>query len=388
MTEQKQEYKENTIINDWSELCISENLLRGIYSYGFEKPSPIQQKAILPILCGRDVVAQAQSGTGKTAAFTVGALSKVNTELKETQAIILAPTHELTNQITTVCNGIGSGLGDLCVKSFMGGSPVAADQQACEANVPHVVVGCPGRVFDLIRRGIIRTSHVKIMVLDETDEMLSKGFKDQVRNIFQYLPEEVQAAIFSATYSPEVRAIIPKFMRDPVNIEVRAEQLTLEGIKQYYVSLDNDAHKFDCLKHLVGMVNINCCIIYCNSVMRVEELTRAMRTDGFAVGCIHRNMDKAQRTIVIDDFRKGQIRFLISTNITARGLDVQQVSLVINFDLDREAHTYLHRIGRSGRWGRKGTAINFILQRDYYNLRNIENYYRTQIAPLPESWCG
>ena len=382
------EQNEFPVINDWSDLQISEELLRGIFSYGFEKPSPIQQKAIQPIIQGRDVVAQAQSGTGKTAAFTIGALSKVNPELKEAQVIILAPTHELTNQIATVCAGIGSMVPGLCVKSFMGGSPVSADQQSCDECMPHVVVGCPGRVFDLIRRRIIRTDNVKILVIDETDEMLSKGFKDQIRDIIQHIAGVFQIAIFSATYSPEVRDIIPHFMQNPVNIEVRAEQLTLEGIKQYYISLENDGQKFVCLKQLVGSVNINSCIIYCNTVMRVEELTRAMRADGFAVGCIHRNMDKAQRTEAINEFRKGVTRFLISTNITARGIDVQQVSLVINFDLDREAHTYLHRIGRSGRWGRKGTAINFIVQRDYYNLRNIENYYRTQIAPLPEGWCG
>lgn len=382
------EQNDFTVISDWSDLKISDDLLRGIFSYGFEKPSPIQQKAIVPIIEGRDVVAQAQSGTGKTAAFTIGALSKVNPELKETQAIILAPTHELTNQIATVCAGIGSSMPGLCVKSFMGGSPVSADQQSCEECMPHVVVGCPGRVFDLIRRRIIRTDNIKILVIDETDEMLSKGFKDQIRDIIQNIVGNFQIAIFSATYSPDVREIIPKFMNNPVNIEVRAEQLTLEGIKQYYISIDNDSHKFHCLKQLFGIANINSCIIYCNTVMRVEELTRAMHADGFAVGCIHRNMDKAQRTDAINEFRKGVTRFLISTNITARGIDVQQVSLVINFDLDREAHTYLHRIGRSGRWGRKGTAINFITQRDYYNLRNIENYYRTQISPLPEGWCG
>ena len=382
------EQNDFTVINDWSDLKISEDLLRGIFSYGFEKPSPIQQKAISPIIEGRDVVAQAQSGTGKTAAFTIGALSKINLELKDTQAIILAPTHELTSQIATVCAGIGSSMPGLCVKSFMGGSPVSADQQSCEECMPHVVVGCPGRVFDLIRRRIIRTEHMKILVIDETDEMLSKGFKDQIRDIIQHIAGTFQIAIFSATYSPEVREIIPKFMNDAVNIEVRAEQLTLEGIKQYYISIDNDNHKFHCLKQLFGIANINSCIIYCNTVMRVEELTRAMRADGFAVGCIHRNMDKGQRTDAINEFRKGATRFLISTNITARGIDVQQVSLVINFDLDREVHTYLHRIGRSGRWGRKGTAINFIVQRDYYNLRNIENYYRTQISPLPDGWCG
>lgn len=382
------EQNDFTVINDWSDLKISEDLLRGIFSYGFEKPSPIQQKAISPIIEGRDVVAQAQSGTGKTAAFTIGALSKINLDIKDTQAIILAPTHELTSQIATVCAGIGSSMPGLCVKSFMGGSPVSADQQSCEECMPHVVVGCPGRVFDLIRRRIIRTEHMKILVIDETDEMLSKGFKDQIRDIIQHIAGTFQIAIFSATYSPEVSEIIPKFMNDPVNIEVRAEQLTLEGIKQYYISIDNDNHKFHCLKQLFGIANINSCIIYCNTVMRVEELTRAMRADGFAVGCIHRNMDKGQRTDAINEFRKGATRFLISTNITARGIDVQQVSLVINFDLDREVHTYLHRIGRSGRWGRKGTAINFIVQRDYYNLRNIENYYRTQISPLPDGWCG
>jgi superfamily II DNA/RNA helicase len=381
-------YNKDTTINIWENLILNDDLLRGIYAYGFEKPSPIQQRAIYPILCGRDVVAQAQSGTGKTGAFAVGALSLVDPTLNEVQAIILAPTHELSNQISTVCKGIGSMMPNLCVKSFMGGSPVSVDQRSIDECVPHVVVGCPGRLFDLIRRRIIRTEHLKIIVIDETDEMLSNGFKDQIQNIFQYLPNEIQVAIFSATFSQEVRELLPRFMRDPVNIEVKAEQLTLEGIKQYFISIDNDSHKFNCLKQLVGIMNINSCIIYCNTVVRVEELTQAMKADGFAVGCIHRNMDKAQRNEIIEAFRKGETRFLISTNITARGLDVQQVSLVINFDLDREVHTYLHRIGRSGRWGRKGNAINFVTHRDFYNLRNIETYYQTQIVPLPDGWCG
>lgn len=379
-----EEYDKNKIIIGWEDCVKNNNLLRGIYAYGFENPSPIQSKAIYPMTCKRDIIAQAQSGTGKTGAFTIGSLSLIDPAVNKTQAILLAPTHELASQTTIVCASISSHM-DICVKKFVGGTPVTEDRRTIDEQNPHVVVGCPGRIFDLIRRGFLDVRNVKIFVVDEADEMLSKGFKDQIQSIFQWLPNDVQVGIFSATLTREVMELTPKFMRDPVEITMTADKLTLEGIRQYYIACDYDDDKFDALKKLFRLISVNQCIIYCNSVNRVSQLCEAMHLEGFAVDCIHRNMSKVEREEAFRSFRSGQTRFLVSSNITARGIDVQQVSVVINFDITPDPHTYLHRIGRSGRWGRKGTAINFITQRDTRIMRDIENYYRIRIDPLPEN---
>jgi translation initiation factor 4A len=379
-----EEYDKNKIITGWEDCVKNEKLLRGIYAYGFEIPSPIQAKAIYPITCKRDIIAQAQSGTGKTGAFTIGSLSLIDTTLNKTQAILLAPTHELASQTTVVCASISSHM-DLCVKKFVGGTPVTDDRRSIDEQNPHVVIGCPGRIFDLIRRGFLDVRNVKMFVVDEADEMLSKGFQEQIQSIFQWLPNDVQVGIFSATLTREVMELTPKFMRDPVEITMTADKLTLEGIRQYYIACDYDDDKFESLKKLFKMISVNQCIIYCNSVNRVSQLCQAMHSEGFAVDCIHRNMSKVEREEAFRSFRSGQTRFLVSSNITARGIDVQQVSVVINFDITPDPHTYLHRIGRSGRWGRKGTAINFITQRDTRIMRDIENYYSIRIDPLPEN---
>lgn len=378
-----EEYDKTKIITGWEDCVKNHNLLRGIYAYGFENPSPIQAKAIYPMTCKRDIIAQAQSGTGKTGAFTIGSLSLIDPDVNKTQAILLAPTHELASQTTVVCASISSHM-NVCVKKFVGGTPVMDDRKSIEEQNPHVVIGCPGRIFDLIRRGYLDVRSVKIFVVDEADEMLSKGFQEQIQSIFQWLPNDVQVGIFSATLTREVMELTPKFMRDPVEITMTADKLTLEGIRQYYIACDYDDDKFDSLKKLFRLISVNQCIIYCNSVNRVSQLCQAMHAEGFAVDCIHRNMSKVEREEAFRSFRSGQTRFLVSSNITARGIDVQQVSVVINFDITPDPHTYLHRIGRSGRWGRKGTAINFITQRDTRIMRDIENYYRIRIDPLPE----
>ena len=377
-------YDENKIINYWEDCVTNEDLLRGIYSYGFEKPSAIQCKAIYPITCKRDVIAQAQSGTGKTGAFTIGTLSLVDATINKTQAILLAPTHELAKQTASVITSLSQHIQGLCVGTFIGGASVMDDRRVIDERIPHVVVGCPGRVYDLIRRRYLNAEHVRILVIDEADEMLSKGFQEQIQSIFQMLSMDVQVAIFSATLNREVMDLTPRFMNDPVKITMEADKLSLDGIKQYYVAVRSDDDKFDALKKLFNYINVNQCIIYCNSVMRVSQLCDAMRDEGYSVDCIHRNMSKEDRDHVYQQFRSGSLRFLISSNITARGIDIQQVSVVINFDITSDVHTYLHRIGRSGRWGRKGTAINFISPRDIRVMRDIENYYRIQTLPLPE----
>ena len=369
----------------WDNLEISSELLRGIYSYGFEQPSPIQMKAIKPIMMKKDIIAQAQSGTGKTATFSIGVLHRISVKDNYTQALIMSPTHELTMQISGVISSLGNTITGLRVKTIVGGSSIDEDVADMRKNVPHIIVGTPGRVFDMIRRRHINVKKLKIMVLDEADEMLSTGFKEQIYNIFQYLNSDVQIALFSATIPNEMIPLTEKFMRNPVRISVKLEQLTLEGIKQYYVALEDDNQKYDTLKDIYHKMSFNQCIIYCNSVRRVQDLYEAMKQDNFPVCCIHSNMDKQERNQAFIDFRLGSSRVLISSNVTARGIDIQQVSVVINFDIPRSVHTYLHRIGRSGRWGRKGTGINFVTRRDMYNLRSIEDFYHCQINELTES---
>jgi translation initiation factor 4A len=373
-------------ITSWDELDICSELLRGIYSYGFEKPSPIQCTAIQPIIERKDIIAQAQSGTGKTATFSIGALSRITLTESSTQVLILSPTHELTKQTAKVVKALGSMMVGLRVQTMIGGSSIEGDADFMYGTPPHIVVGCPGRVYDMIKRRHLNASKIKLVIIDEADEMLSQGFKEQIFNIFQNFNNDIQVALFSATLPCNIYEITDRFMRHPVKISIAAELLTLDGIKQYFVALNDDVQKYDTLKDIYAQISLSQCIIYCNSVKRVADLYDAMKEDNFPVCCIHSNMEKCDREIALDEFRIGSARVLISSNLTARGIDVQQVNTVINFDLPRDPHTYLHRIGRSGRWGRKGTAINFITKRDVPNIKDIESYYRIQIDELPATF--
>ena len=364
-------------------LNLSENLLKGVYLYGFTKPSSIQMNGIESINSGKDCLLQSQSGTGKTGCFTVGALSRVNVQENSSQVLIMAPTHELAQQIASVIHGLSNMITGIRIKTVIGGSSIDEDANEIRENPPHIIVGCPGRVFDMIRRRHINANKFKLVILDEADEMLSSGFKDQVYNIFQHLNKDVQIALFSATLPNNIYQITNKFMRNPVKISVKAESLTLEGIKQYYVAVEDDRQKYLTLKDLYQHITLAQCIIYSNSVKRVMDLYEAMKEDGFPVCCIHSNMDKFERERSFKEFRNGTARVLISSNVTSRGIDIQQVSVVINFDLPRDVHSYLHRIGRSGRWGRKGTGITFITRRDIIKMKEIESYYNTQIEELP-----
>ena len=370
-------------IQEWDELELNSKILRGIFAYGYEKPSPIQQKAIKPLMAGKDIIAQAQSGTGKTATFTIGALANVNVSENSTQVLVLSPTRELTIQTAQVFSSIGGMMDGLKVHALFGGSKIEEGSSFSSKNTPHVICGCPGRVYDMMRRDRIRSKDIKLIILDEADEMLSSGFKEQVYNIFQYLSSTIQVALFSATLPESITPIIQKIMRNPVKIVVKKEMLTLEGIKQYYIAVDDDRQKYATLKDLFSYLSVSQCIIYCNSVRRVSDLYEAMKEDEFPVCCIHSNMEKAARDSAFNDFRNGNSRVMISSNVTARGIDIQQVSIVINFDLPKCVHTYLHRIGRSGRWGRKGVGINFITRRDVSKIKEIEGHYSCQIDEMP-----
>mmetsp|Transcript_5328 Transcript_5328/g.11650 ORF Transcript_5328/g.11650 Transcript_5328/m.11650 type:complete len:415 (-) Transcript_5328:121-1365(-) len=368
-------------IDSFDGMEIPEELLRGIYAYGFEKPSAIQQRAIKPTMLGRDLIAQAQSGTGKTATFAIGTLAKLDPKLRECQSLILAPTRELAQQIQKVVIALGDYM-DLQVHACVGGTAVRDDIRTLQAGV-HVVVGTPGRVYDMINRRALRLDSIRQFFLDEADEMLSRGFKDQIYDIFKFLPESVQVCLFSATMPLDVLEVTQRFMRDPVRILVKKDELTLEGIKQFYIAVEREEWKLDTLCDLYETLTITQAIIYCNTRRKVDWLQEHMQERDFTVSCMHGDMDQRERDIIMREFRSGSSRVLITTDLLARGIDVQQVSLVINFDLPTNRENYIHRIGRSGRFGRKGVAINFLTEGDVRYLRDIEQFYQTEITEMP-----
>lgn len=380
----------NATFENWDDdnLDIDTNILRGIFSHGFDQPSPIQKKSIIPLINGYDIIGQAQSGTGKTGAFTVGALQAIDKNINAPQVIILTPTRELTLQNKNVLDSIGT-FCDYKTHLMVGGTSVDEERNILtnSATVPHIIVGCPGRLHDMLRREWLNPDNIKLIILDEADEMLSSCFKDQIYHILQYMPSSIQIALFSATMPDDVKELSSKFMNDPVTIFVKSDMLTLEGIKQYFVSLPDDHQKYEVLKDIFHNVVFSQTIIYCNSVKRVQDLTEAMKMDNFPVICIHSNMTQEERYEAINGFKTGKQRVLISSDITARGIDVQQVSVVINFDVPKNKEKYLHRIGRSGRWGRKGVAINFVTRRDATYLKDIEEWYQTQIEELPTNYA-
>ena len=376
----------NHVISQWDDelLNLKSNLLRGIFAFGFEKPSSIQQKALYPMTSrpARDIIAQAQSGTGKTGAFVTSTLQIINENENTTQALILAPTHELANQTKQVIDDIGRFL-KIKTQLLVGGTSVEKDKQQLLDNPPHVIIGTPGRVHDMFRRKYINPSLLKVLVVDEADEMLSSGFKEQMYKIFQYMPNDIQVGLFSATMPNDLQELTEKFLRHPVKILVKAEQLTLQGIAQYFINLDDDIQKYETVKDLFASLTMSQAIIYCNSTRRVDDLQEAMVADNFPVKKIHGKMPDDERKSVHKDFKAGGCRVLITSDLFARGIDVQQVSIVINFDIPRDEHTYLHRIGRSGRWGRKGVAINFTTKHDAARLKAFEEYYATSITEMP-----
>ncbi|KAI7818551.1 P-loop containing nucleoside triphosphate hydrolase protein [Gamsiella multidivaricata] len=369
------------VVDNFDNMNLNPDLLRGIYAYGFERPSTIQQRAILPVLKGRDVIAQAQSGTGKTATFSISVLQQLDMTNPQCQALILAPTRELAQQSQKVALALGDFMKVQC-HACIGGTNVR-DDMALLTKGCHVVVGTPGRVFDMINRGALKTDSIKMFVLDEADEMLSRGFKDQIYDVFQRLPSSTQVVLLSATMPVDVMDVTSKFMRDPIRILVKKDELTLEGIKQFYINIEKEDWKLDTLSDLYETLTITQAVIFCNTRRKVDWLTDKLSARDFTVSAIHSEMEQAQREVIMKEFRSGSSRVLIATDLLARGIDVQQVSLVINYDLPTNKENYIHRIGRGGRFGRKGVAINFVTMEDTPMMREIEKFYSTQILEMP-----
>ncbi|KAJ1024098.1 hypothetical protein NDA16_002937 [Ustilago loliicola] len=373
--------EEVKVASTFDAMGLKEDLLRGIYAYNFEKPSAIQQRAILPIIRGRDVIAQAQSGTGKTATFSISMLQSIDTTLRETQALVLSPTRELAIQIQSVVLALGDYLNVQC-HACIGGTSVGEDIRKLDYG-QHIVSGTPGRVYDMIRRRHLRTKNIKMLILDESDELLNMGFKDQIYDVYRYLPPSTQVVLLSATLPQDVLEMTSKFMTDPVRILVKRDELTLEGIKQFFVAVEKEEWKFDTLCDLYDTLTITQAVIFCNTRRKVDWLSGKMKENNFQVSSMHGEMQQKERDEVMAEFRQGSSRVLITTDVWARGIDIANISLVINYDLPTNRENYIHRIGRSGRFGRKGVAINFVTVDDVRILRDIEQFYSTQIDEMP-----
>lgn len=371
------------VYESFDEMGLPDDLLRGIYSMGFERPSPIQQRAIIPIISGRDIIAQAQSGTGKTGTFCISALARMDPAIKAPQALVLCPTRELAKQSETVATNLSRYLG-IKVHSATGGPPISEDIRAIQMGA-QFIVGTPGRIYDLIRKNALRLHDMRIIVIDEADQMLEDRFREQLHSIFKHgFPKTCQVALLSATMSPEVTAIADELLQNPQKILLPPSSVTLDGIRQYYVNVEVDENKLEALCDIYKHLVINQMIIFVNKKPIAEWLATELKKRGFTLEYIHGELDMAERNTRMNNFRSGEVRVLISTDLLGRGIDVQQVSLVINFELPYEHQNYIHRIGRSGRFGRKGVALNIISNKEVKLMDDIVTYYQTNIHELPE----
>lgn len=372
----------NEKIGEFSDMDLNHDILEGIYKYGFEKPSEIQQRGISPLIKKKDLVAQAQSGTGKTATFVIGTLQNIKVQIHNVQVLVVAPTRELATQIQTVYSSIGKYTKTRTMLSI-GGTSIKDDTDNYFNNKPQILVGTPGRLLDLLSINKELSQNLEYLIIDEADEMFSRGFKLQIYKIFKFLPKNCRIALFSATLPKEILHIIDLFISSPVRILIKKEELTLEGIKQFYIPIDKEEWKLEALCDIFKSIRIEQSIIYVNSRKKVEWLSSNMTSREFPVTCIHGDMDQSERTETMKKFRSGETRFLITTDLLARGIDIKKVNFVINYDLPQNKESYIHRIGRSGRFGKKGVAINFLSRLDIDILREIEAYYNTNIEMMP-----
>ena len=372
------------LYKEFDEMNLPENLLRGIYAYGFEKPSAIQEKGIVPIAEGRDVLAQAQSGTGKTGTFVIGSLSRVDETIKKPQVLVLVHVRELAQQIEKVAKALGTFM-NLQVLCAVGGNPLRDDIRQLEGGA-QFIVGTPGRVFDLVNRNVLDRSEIRVLIMDEADQMLEDLFYKQVMCILEKgFPEKTRVALFSATMPEQVVEVANKILNDPVRVLIKPAAVRLEGIQQFFVSLDREDHKFECICDLYKNLNISQAVIFCNKRQKAEMLAERMTAQGYPVTCLHGELEKPERTRRMKQFIEGSTRVMVATDIIARGIDVQQISLVINYELPTNRENYVHRIGRAGRFGRKGTTINMLLPEEEGMMKDISEHYDMKVLPLPDS---
>ncbi|KAL2268415.1 hypothetical protein VTJ83DRAFT_3261 [Remersonia thermophila] len=379
-TRQQTEDVTNTKGLEFEDFGLKRDLLMGIFEAGFEKPSPIQEESIPIALSGRDILARAKNGTGKTAAFVIPALEKINPKNSKIQCLILVPTRELAMQTSQVCKTLGKHLG-INVMVTTGGTGLRDDIVRLQDPV-HIVVGTPGRILDLAGKQVADLSECPMFIMDEADKLLSVEFTPVIEQLLKFHPKNRQVMLFSATFPLSVKDFSDKNMVNPYEINLM-DELTLRGITQYYAYVE-EKQKVHCLNTLFSKLQINQSIIFCNSTNRVELLAKKITELGYSCFYSHAKMAQQARNRVFHDFRNGVCRNLVCSDLLTRGIDIQAVNVVINFDFPKNAETYLHRIGRSGRYGHLGLAINLINWDDRFNLYNIERDLGTEILPIPQ----
>eukprot|EP00127_Corallochytrium_limacisporum_P001360 Clim_evm16s53 gene=Clim_evmTU16s53 len=365
--------------NEFEDYYLRRELQMGIFEKGYERPSPIQEESIPITLAGRDILARAKNGTGKTAAYLIPVLEKLDLEQSHIQSLVLVPTRELALQTSQLCKELGRHMG-VKVMVTTGGTALRDDILRLSQDV-HILVATPGRVLDLAEKGIAKLENCKTIVFDEADKLLSADFRPMIDKIIGFLPSSRQILCFSATFPVTVKDFRSRFMNKPYEINLM-DELTLKGVTQYYAYVE-EKQKVHCLNTLFSKLQINQSIIFCNSVQRVELLARKITELGYSCFYIHAKMNQAHRNRVFHDFRRGVCRNLVCSDLFTRGIDIQAVNVVINFDFPKNAETYLHRIGRSGRYGHLGLAINLITYDDRFNLYRIEQELGTEIKPIP-----
>jgi len=365
--------------NDFEDYFLKRKLLMGIFEAGFERPSPIQEESIPIALAGRDILARAKNGTGKTAAFVIPVLEKADSSQAAIQSMILVPTRELALQTSQVCKDLGKHLG-LEVMTSTGGSSLKDDILRLY-NTVHILIGTPGRLLDLAQKGVAKMDACKMICLDEADKLLSPEFQPLIEQLIELMAPDRQVLLFSATFPVKVKYFKDKVMRKPYEINLM-EELTLKGVTQYYAFVE-ERQKVHCLNTLFAKLQINQSIIFCNSTNRVELLAKKITELGYSCFYIHAKMMQQNRNRVFHDFRNGACRNLVSSDLFTRGIDIPSVNVVINFDFPKSGETYLHRIGRSGRFGHLGLAVNLITYEDRFNLYKIKKDPATEIKPIP-----
>lgn len=366
--------------NEFEDYCLRRPLLMGIFEKGWEKPSPIQEASIPIALAGRDILARAKNGTGKTGAYTIPILERIDASRNVLQALVIVPTRELALQTSQICIELGKHL-ECKVMVTTGGTNLKDDIMRLYDPV-HIIVATPGRILDLMNKELVKTDSCKILVLDEADKLLSQDFKGMLDNIIAFLPRNPQILLYSATFPLTVEEFMRKHLTNPYEINLM-DELTLKGVTQYYAFVQ-ERQKVHCLNTLFSKLQINQSIIFCNSTQRVELLAKKITELGYSCFYIHAKMDQQHRNRVFHDFRQGLGRNLVCSDLFTRGIDIQAVNVVINFDFPKHAETYLHRIGRSGRYGHLGIAINLITYEDRFSLHKIEQELATEIKPIPK----
>jgi ATP-dependent RNA helicase DeaD len=363
----------------FTELNLSREIQKAIAEMGFEEATPIQSKSIPHILNGNDVIGQAQTGTGKTCAFGIPVIEMVNPEVLGIQALVLCPTRELAIQSAEELKNVSKYKKGVKILPIYGGQPIDRQIAALKQH-PQIVIGTPGRIMDHMRRSTLKLAHLKMLILDEADEMLNMGFREDIDIILQEVPEQKQTILFSATMPKEIMDLTTKYQKNPLLIKAVHRELTVPNIEQFYLEVRESA-KLEILTRLIDANNIKLSLVFCNTKKRVDDLASHLQSRGYMAEALHGDMKQAQRDKVMTKFRKGVIDILIATDVAARGIDVDDIEAVFNYDLPNDEEYYVHRIGRTGRAGRTGKAFTFIYGREIYKLKDIQRYTKSAVLP-------